>query len=35
MCIAGDDSWGAKTHDEYLLDVSKRMEFTFRMRGIK
>ena len=25
---------GAKTHDEFLLDVSKKMEFEFFMKGI-
>lgn len=34
MGIAGDDSWGARTHQEYLLDTSAPMEFTFRFRGI-
>ena len=34
MGVAGDDSWGARVHPEYLLDVSKKMEFTFRFRGI-
>lgn len=34
MGVAGDDSWGAKTHPEYLLDVSKKMEFSFDMKGI-
>jgi beta-galactosidase len=34
MGIAGDDSWGSKTHDEYLLDVTQKMEFKFRMKGI-
>lgn len=34
MGIAGDDSWGAQTHEEYLLDVNKKMEFTFSFRGI-
>ena len=34
MGIAGDDSWGSRTHPEYLLDVSKKMTFTFRFRGI-
>ncbi len=34
MGIAGDDSWGAETHPEYLLDVSKEQVFTFRFRGI-
>ena len=34
MGIAGDDSWGAKTHEEYLVDVKEKKEFTFRFRGI-
>lgn len=34
MGVGGDDSWGARTHEEYLLDVSKRVEFTFCMKGI-
>ena len=34
MGIAGDDSWGARVHPEYLLDTSKKMTFTFRFRGI-
>ena len=34
MGVAGDDSWGAKTHPEYLLDVTKKMEFTFSFKGI-
>lgn len=34
MGIAGDDSWGARVHPEYLLDVSEKMEFTFCFRGI-
>lgn len=34
MGIAGDDSWGARTHPEYLVDVSGRKEFSFDMKGI-
>ena len=34
MGIAGDDSWGARIHPEYLLDVSKQKVFTFCFRGI-
>lgn len=34
MGVGGDDSWGAKTHPEFLLDVSGRKEFTFCFRGI-
>ncbi len=32
--IAGDDSWGAKTHPEYLCDISmSRKSFRFRFCG--
>ncbi len=34
MGIAGDDSWGSFTHPEYLLDVRKKMEFSFWFNGI-
>ncbi len=34
MGIAGDDSWGARTHKEYLIDVSKKLEFSFWFCGI-
>ncbi len=34
MGVAGDDSWGSHTHPEYLIDVSKKLEFTFCFRGI-
>ena len=34
MGVAGDDSWGARVHPEYLLDVSKKKVFTFCFRGI-
>ena len=34
MGIAGDDSWGARTHEEFLVDVSKKKEFTFTFQGI-
>jgi len=33
MGVAGDDSWGALTHDEFLLDAGRRMEFTFSFTG--
>jgi len=33
MGVAGDDGWGALTHEEFLLDVSKRIEFTFSFIG--
>ena len=35
MGIAGDDSWGAPTHEEYLIDVSKKLEFEFSFCGIE
>ncbi|MDD6291792.1 MAG: glycoside hydrolase family 2 TIM barrel-domain containing protein [Lachnospiraceae bacterium] len=34
MGVGGDDSWGARVHPEYLVDVTDRKEFTFRFRGI-
>ncbi len=34
MGIGGDDSWGALTHPEYLIDTGKKMEFTFSFKGI-
>jgi beta-galactosidase len=34
MGVGGDDSWGARTHDEYLLDVSKPLHFSFTFCGI-
>ncbi|MBQ8973898.1 MAG: DUF4981 domain-containing protein [Clostridia bacterium] len=34
MGVAGDDSWGARTHEEYLVDASKPLRFTFRFQGI-
>ncbi len=33
MGVAGDDSWGARPHEEYLLDVSKPVHFEFVMAG--
>ena len=29
MGVGGDDSWGARTHEEYLIDVSRKMSFAF------
>ncbi len=34
MGVGGDNSWGACTHDEYLLDVSQKVEFEFTFKGI-
>ncbi|MCD8337361.1 MAG: DUF4981 domain-containing protein [Lachnospiraceae bacterium] len=32
--VAGDNSWGARPHDEYLLRADQTLEFTFCFRGI-
>ncbi len=29
MGVGGDDSWGATTHEEYLIPSNKKMEFEF------
>lgn len=34
MGIGGDDSWGAKTHPEYLTRLEKGTTFTFTFQGI-
>ena len=34
MGIGGDDSWGAKTHPEYLLPEGQDLTFSFCFRGI-
>ncbi|MFQ6821972.1 MAG: hypothetical protein ACLRTZ_00865 [Agathobacter sp.] len=34
MGVSGNDSWGAKVHPEYLLDVTGRKEFRFWFRGM-
>lgn len=34
MGVGGDDSWGARTHEEYLCDVSAAKEFTFLFKGV-
>jgi beta-galactosidase len=34
MGVGGDDSWGARTHDEYLPDITGPLEFRFSFRGI-
>ena len=33
MGVGGDDSWGARTHEEYLVDVSAPLHFEFVMAG--
>lgn len=35
MGVGGDNNWGARTHDEYLLDIGRRIEFTFSFKGIE
>ena len=34
MGVGGDDSWGAKPHPEYLIDIGKKLEFEFSFKGI-
>ena len=34
MGVGGDDSWGAPVHPEYLIDISRKLEFTFTFQGI-
>jgi len=34
MGVGGDDSWGAKTHPEYLIQEEKQLKFCFSFRGI-
>ena len=34
MGVGGDDSWGAPTHEEYRIDISKRLEFQFSFKGV-
>ncbi len=35
MGIGGDDSWGAPTHDEYLIPSDKKIEFEFVMEFLE
>ncbi|MCL2843649.1 MAG: DUF4981 domain-containing protein [Oscillospiraceae bacterium] len=34
MGIAGDNSWGARTHDEYLLPTDETLRFSFCFKGV-
>ncbi len=34
MGVGGDDSWGARVHEEYLLPKDRKLEFTFCFKGI-
>jgi beta-galactosidase len=31
--IGGDDSWGAKVHDEYLIKSNQNLHFLFTFKG--
>jgi len=33
MIVGGDDSWGARTHDQYRL-TDKEYKYSFRMKAI-
>jgi beta-galactosidase len=33
MGVGGDDSWGARTHDQYRL-TDKEYSYSFRMKAI-
>jgi len=34
MGVGGDDSWGAKTHPEFVPDTAAGVEFSYEFRGI-
>ena len=34
MGVGGDDSWGARTHPEYLIDITEPLVFEFSFKGI-
>ena len=34
MGIGGDDSWGSRTHEEYLLKSDEKMTFSFVFKGL-
>jgi len=34
MGIAGDNSWGALTHEEYLLPTDEKLSFSFTFKGV-
>jgi beta-galactosidase len=33
--VAGDDSWGARTHPEYLLPAGEELVFSFGFQGVR
>jgi beta-galactosidase len=34
MGVGGDDSWGARTHDEYLLETIQDKVLSFDFIGV-
>jgi len=34
MGIAGDNTWGARTHEEFLLPTDEKLNFSFSFKGI-
>ena len=34
MGVAGDDSWGARTHEEFLIPADRPLDFTFCIEGL-
>ena len=34
MGVGGDDTWGAKTHPEHMIDNSKELRLFFRMKAL-
>ena len=34
MGVGGDDSWGSRTHEEYLLDTTNKLVLSFDFKGI-
>lgn len=34
MGVGGDDSWGARTHEEFLLKTDRKLQFAVDLRGI-
>ena len=34
MGVGGDNSWGARTHEEYLISGGEKQEITFSFKGI-
>ena len=34
MGVGGDNSWGARTHDEYLIDIREKLSFSFSFEPV-